>query len=173
MRPRPFVAVVAAAALTVACGGTPDAVEWRNVRFDVPEGWVIVEASDTRLRLASGPAERAAETDGLVTLTLTFDPRVLPGDVRAGLAARGVTVESDGAIVVGDEVPATRIVALDTSFEPPTREAYVLVPSRGVVAVVEVLPGSGAADPAARLLAELDVALEVLVGADYGPPLVG
>lgn len=159
--------------LAVACGGTPDVIEWRNVRLDVPEGWVVVEVTDERVRLASAAAERAAETDGLVTLTLSFDPRVLPTDVRAALAARGATVESDGAITVGDEVPATRIVAFDPSVDPPTREAIVLVPSRGIVAVVGVLPGSGATDPAARLLEELDVALGVLAGASYGPPVLG
>lgn len=156
-----------------ACGGSPTTVAWRNIVLPVPEGWVVVEVDDARVRLASASAEDGVPADGLVVLTISFDPRTLPDDVRAAAGARGATIESDAPIVVGDEVPATRFVLLEPSDGPPTREVIVLVPSRGLVAVGAVVPGVAVPDPAARLLDDLDALLSVLEDATYGPPALG
>lgn len=168
------VRLIASLALLIllGCGASPSAVEWRNVTLPVPDGWVVVEATDARLRLASASAEQEVPPEGLVVLTIAFDPRALPDDVRAQATARGATLESDSAIVVGDEVPARRFVLLDRAVIPATRELVVLVPSRGLVATGVVVPGSAVADPAARLLEDLDVLLAVLVEAVYGPPVL-
>ncbi|MEY3019088.1 MAG: hypothetical protein RLZZ272_72 [Actinomycetota bacterium] len=159
--------------LVAACGGSPSSLAWRNIVLPVPDGWVVVEESDERVRLASASAEDGVPVDGLVVLSLTFEPRTLPDDVRAAAIARGATIESDGPIVVGDEVPATRIVVLEPTAGAPTREMIVLVPSRGLVAVGGVVAGASVADPAARLLDDLDVLLSVLEDASYGPPVLG
>lgn len=169
---RTALAGLALVALT-ACGGTPTTLAWRNIVLPVPEGWVVVEVDDARVRLASASAEDGVPDDGLVVLSISFDPRTLPDDVRSGAAARGATIESDAPIVVGDEVPATRFVVFEPSAVAPTREVIVLVPSRGLVAVGSVVPGATVSDPADRLLEDLDVLLSVLEDAAYGPPELG
>ena len=156
-----------------ACGGPPSAVEWRNVVLPVPEGWVVVEVADERVRLASVSVEEGVPADGLVVLSVVFDPSALPDGVRSSTLARGAIIESDAPIVVGDEVPATRLVVLDPTQSPPTRELVVLIPSRGLVATGAVVVGSDVRDPAARLLEDLDLLLGVLVEASYGPPVLG
>lgn len=172
LRTRSLLGTFALLAVT-ACSGAPSAVEWRNVVLPVPEGWVVVEVADERVRLASASAEDGVPSEGLVVLTIAFDPRALPDDVRTSALARGAVIESDAPIVVGDDVPATRFVVLDPTQVPPTREVVVLVPSRGLVATGGVVVGPDVADPAARLLEDLDVLLGVLVEASYGPPALG
>ena len=170
--PHRLVAVLVLGLVT-ACGGQPASVDWRNVVLPVPDGWIVVEVTDERVRLASAGVDEGVPADGVTVLTVAFDPSTLPDDVRSSIRSRGATLESDAAILVGDEVPATRFVVLDTGASPPTRELIVLVPSRGIVAVGSVVPGSAVTDPAARLLDDLDAALGVLVDAAYGPPVVG
>ena len=169
----PAVVLLLMAVALVGCGTGPSTVDWRNIVLPVPEGWVVVEVADDRVRFASAAVVDEVPNDGLVLLTVSFQPSTLPDDVRSGALARGVTVESDTPIVVGDEVPATRLVLLDDTVDPATREVVVLVPSRGLVAIGSVVAGPAVTHPAARLLDDLDAILAIIVGASYGAPVLG
>lgn len=156
-----------------ACGGGVEEVRWRNVAMTLPAGWVVVDESVDHVTLANrppGPEGDTAAAGPVVVLGLSYEPDVVPDDWRRLVEELGGTVESDAAIIVGEDVPATRIVYSSTVDGVRSRTMVVIIPSRWIVALAEPVVGSGPGDPGEALLAELDAVLAVLVDARYGPP---
>ena len=156
----------------------PDVVTWRNVTLDVPDDWYLVERSDTHLSIANADLAAVRETEGpavrpegdVVAMYFTFEPETLPDDWRAFVEDQEATLESDDAIVVGENVPATRLVYRYVTNGTPTREMVVLIPSRGLVVLAQPIPRPGQDDAPEVFLAHIEVFLEVLQSAEYGAP---
>jgi hypothetical protein len=165
--------VLLLAFVLAGCGRTPTEATWRNVTIDLPDGWVVVDQADDHLSLAN----RSPDDDELqgsegtvVVLGLTYVPGVVPDDWRRLIVDLGGTLESDDAILVGGDVPATRFVWSATVDGVRSRTMVVVIPSRWIVALAEPVASGDAEDPADALLGELDAVLGMLVGATFGPP---
>jgi len=167
-------------AMSAACSpGQPSEVTWRNITFQVPDGWHVFEEEQTRLSLANadiGPeAIRSADDvpdEDLVAIFFTFEPTTQPADWREYTEAQGATVEVDEAIQLGDGVPATRIQFDYVTGGIPLREMVVLIPSRGVVALAQPVPRPGQQDGPEVFLEFREVFDEILESASFGPPLM-
>jgi len=172
--------VLLIALFLVACGGgQPSEVTWRNITFQVPEGWYVFEEADTRLSLANadiGPeAIRSADDipdQDVVAIFFTFEPSTVPADWRAYAQAQEAAVEIDESIQLGDGVPATRIQFDYVTGGIPLREMVVVIPSRGVVALAQPVPGPGQQDGPEVFLEYRAVFDEILESARFGPPLM-
>ncbi len=179
-RLRPIPLVLLLGLILVSCGGgQPSEVTWRNVTFQVPDGWYVFEEADTRLSLANadiGPeAVRSNDdlpVDDVVAIFFTYEPSTRPADWRAYADAQEATVEVDEAIQLGDGVPATRIQFDYVTGGIPLREMIVLIPSRGIVALAQPVPRSGQQNGPEVFLEYRDVFDEILESARFGPPVM-
>lgn len=177
-----LVALLGAALVLGACSGgsQPSSVTWRNVTVPVPDGWYVIEQADTRLSLAShdlrpdqaagSPADRP-EGD-VLGMFFTFEPRTIPDDWRRFVAEQGATLESDQALVLEGDVPATQLVYSYVTDGLPTREMVVVIPSRAIVLIAQPIPAPGDEDGPEVFLRHIETFLEVLEGARFGPPLM-
>ena len=167
----------------LGCGGDdpqPEAVTWRNVTLDLPDEWYLVEQSETHLTISNQDLGVSEETeqprprfDGdVVAMYFTYEPETLPDDWRAFVEDQDATLESDDSIVVGSNVPATRIVYSYVTNGVPTREMVVLIPSRGIVVLSQPIPGPSGDDAPQVFLRHIETFLEVLQTAEYGAPLL-
>ena len=116
--------LIALSLVLTACGGgnQPSSVTWRNVTLQMPDGWYVFEEEETRLSISNadiGPeAMRGADPDDdeaelpndVVAMFFTFEAQASPAAWRAYAEQQDATVESDEQILVGEDVPATRIV---------------------------------------------------------------
>ena len=145
---RVVLLVLAAAVALAACGGDEGALEWRDARLQIPDGWVVFDEEDTRLSIANvplGPEVEEMPEGDVVAIFLTHEVGAGPGAWREYAEANDVEVERDEAIEVGG-VPATRLQLLDQaggSGDTLTREMVVVVPSREVVMLAQPLPSLG------------------------------
>ena len=182
-RARPLLAVALCALLVVGCGGEdrqPDTVEWRNIRLDVPDGWYVYERSDAHLSMSNvdlGPRddveEFVAPAEGVVAMAFTYEPDTIPADWRRFVEQQDATLESDQAITLDDEVPATQLVFSYTSSSgSPTREMVVIIPSRAVVVLSQPVPARGDTDGPEVFLDHVETFLEVLETAEFGRPVL-
>jgi hypothetical protein len=183
-RSPPLFLVVLALVLT-ACGGgnQPSTVTWRNVTLQMPDGWYLFEEEETRLSISNadiGPeAMRTVEEDpdveprtDVVAMFLTYEPRTVPGDWRTYAEQQDATIESDEQIVVGGDVPATRIVFSYVTDDVPLREMVVVIPSRSIVVLAQPVPTLGQQDGPEVFLDHVDTFIEVLDTADLGAPVL-
>ncbi len=163
--------------LLAACGGQPDSVSWRNLTFDVPDGWYVFEETDTRLSLSNadiGPeairsAEDAPEGD-VVALFLTYEPGASADAWRTYVEQQEGTLEEDESFQLGEGVPANRLVFEYVTGGIPMREMIVVIPSRDVVALAQPVPRLGQEDGPDVFLdyrATFDAVIESVV---FGPP---
>lgn len=174
-----LVAVLAACGLLLAaCGGEPSSVRWRNVTFDVPDGWFVFEEADTRLSMSNadiGPeAIRSANDvpdEDVVAIFFTYEPSASPDDWRRYAEQQGATVEVDEQIHLGEGVPATRLVFDYVTQDIPMREMVVVIPSRRIVALAQPVPRDGQQDGPEIFLDHRDRFDEILESAVFGPPL--
>ncbi len=175
--------IVLALAITACGGNQPSSVTWRNVTLPMPDGWYVFEEEDTRLSISNadiGPeAIRTAEEDpdveprtDVVAMFLTYEPRTVPGDWRDYAERQDATVESDEQIVLGGDVPATRIVFSYVTDGIPLREMVVVIPSRSIVVLAQPVPTFGQQDGPEVFLDHVDTFIEVLDGADFGAPVL-
>ncbi len=171
--------LLAGVVLAACAGGQPSSVTWRNVTFQVPDGWYVFEETDTRLSLSNadiGPeAIRSADDvpdQDVVAIFLTFEPTTQPADWRAYTEAQDATVEVDEAIQLGDGVPATRIVFDYVTGGVPLREMVVVIPSRGIVALAQPVPRLGQTDGPDVFLEYRETFDEILESATFGPPVM-
>ena len=180
---RHLVWVLLLAAALLGCGEEdrqPDTVTWRNVTLDLPDDWFLVERGETHLSIANQDLRVPEEGDGprprpegdVVAMYFTFEPETLPDDWRAFVEEQGATLESDDSIVVGGNVPATRIVYSYTTNGVPTREMVVLIPSRGIVVLAQPIPRPGGEDAPQVFLEYVETFLDVLQTAEYGAPMM-
>lgn len=174
--------VVLSLAITACGGNQPSSVTWRNVTLPVPDGWYVFEEEDTRLSISNadiGPeALRTAEdldveprTD-VVAMFLTHEPRTIPGDWRDYAEQQDATIESDEQIVVGGDVPATRIVFSYVTDGIPLREMVVVIPSRQIVVLAQPVPTFRQQDGPEVFLEYVDTFIEVLETTEFGAPVV-
>ena len=167
------------ALLLVACGGQPSSVTWRNVTFEIPDGWYVFEETDTRLSLSNadiGPeAIRSADDvpdEDVVAIFLTYEPGASPDDWRRYVEQQDATLEVDEAIQLGDGVPATRLVFDYVTGEIPLREMVVVIPSRHIVALAQPVPRIGRQDGPEIFLDHRETFDEILETATLGPPVM-
>lgn len=186
-RARPPLVVVLCAVLAVlvsACGGEdlqPDAVEWRNVALDVPDDWYVYERSDVHLSMSNadlgtrneGDADFVAPDEGVVSMNFTYEPDTVPDDWRRFVDEQDATLETDQAITLDGDVPATQLVFSYTSTSgSPTREMVVVIPSRAIVVLSQPVPARGASDGPDVFLTHIETFLEVLETAEFGRPVM-
>ena len=173
---------VALAVMLVACGSDGpdqvDSVEWRNIEFDLPDGWYRFEETDTRLSVANQPIgteadlEQLDEDDDTVAMFLTFEPDTQPDDWRTFAEQQDATIETDDQLILGEDIPATRLVFSYESDGSPTREMVVLIPSRRVVVLAQPVPGPGDEDAPEVFLEHLDTFMEMLDTFELGAPVL-
>jgi len=152
--------------LLAGCGGS-DAVEWPGLRMELPAGWEVLDVVPQRLVLAD---HLAAEGERGVTITFLRSPGVLPDAWRATVAERGALLESDEAVRIAGDVPATQLVLLDTVQGTQVRETLLVVPSRELVIAItpRVVPGD--TDGPYLLLGALDEVRAFLDGIELAVP---
>lgn len=182
-RARQLAVVLLVCLGVVACGGDPDpqpdVIEWRNITMDVPDGWWLIERSDTHLTLSNAnlAVEREADEpfdppeEGVVRLALTFEPGTQPDDWRRFVEQQDATLESDARLTLGERTPATQLLFSYTTNNIATREMVVLIPSRQVVALAQPVPGPDGNAPEI-FLDHIETFLEVLETAEFGPPVL-
>lgn len=182
VRPRraaALILVVLALALA-ACGEDrqPSSVTWRNVTFQVPDGWYVTEQAETRLSLSNHDIGPDTDRDApppegdVVAMNLTYDPQTGPADIRRFVEEQDATLEGDEALVLDGEVPATQIVYAFETNGIPTREMYVVVPSRAIVLLAQPVPSPGDTDAPEVFLRHIETFLEVLETARFGAPVL-
>lgn len=152
-----------------ACTGSSQ-VSWPGVRFDLPEGWEVLEQTGERLVLADHLAE---EGERGVLVTFLRVPGTLPDDWRENVAARGAELESDEAVLISGDVPATQLVLRDTVDGTPVREVLLVVSSRGLVIAVLPRLAPGDQDGPELLLESLDAVRGLLDAVELAPPDLG
>ena len=135
-------------------------VSWPGVRFQLPEGWEVLEQTSARLLLAD---HLAAEGERGVLVTFLRVPGTLPDDWRATIAERGAELESDEGVLISGDVPATQLVLRDTVGSTPVREVLLIVASRGLVVAVTPRVQPGELDGPDLLLESLDAVRAMLV----------
>jgi len=153
----------------VACSSSSQ-VSWPGLRFDLPAGWEVLEQSSDRLVLADHLSE---EGERGVLVTFLRVPGTLPDDWRDTVAARGALLESDEAVMISGDVPATQLVLLDTVDGTPVREVLLVVASRGLVIAVIPRVRAGDQDGPELLLESLDAVRGLLDEVELAPPVLG
>ena len=168
-RHRPLLLLTVASLLVAACSG-PERVDWPGARFDVPEGWELVAQDPDRLVLAD---HLAVEGERGVLVTFLRVPGTLPDDWRTRVAERGATLESDEAVLVAGDVPATQLILRDERDGTPVREAILVVASRGLVIAITPRVEPGEQDGPELLLESLDGVRAVLDRIELALPALG
>jgi len=180
---RAVATLLALALLAVACGGDtsqPSSVEWRNVALQLPDDWYLFEEEETRLSISNqdiGLGEVMGEPrdrpDGdVVAMFFTYEPNTVPADWRDFVAQQDATLETDQALELQGEVPATQLVFSYTTDGIPTREMVVVIPSRSIVVLSQPVPEPGDTDAPDVFLEYIEDFLEVLNTAEFGAPLL-
>jgi len=176
--------VLAAAALAVVatgCGESnqPSSVEWRNITMDLPDGWYLFEEEDTRLSLSNqdigiseveGEPKERPEGD-TVAMFFTYEPGTVPDDWRDLLGGLDADIETDRALRLAGDVPATQIVYRYETQGVITREMAVVIPSRSVVLLAQPVPAPVDGDVSEVFLDHLDDFMSVLESAEFGAPV--
>jgi len=153
--------------LAAACGNSAE-LRWASVRAELPAGWEVLASSDTQLILAD---HVAADGGRGVLVTFLRAPGTLPDDWRSTVADRGALLESDEAVLVAGDVPATQLILLDDIDGTLVREALLVIPSRGLVIAVTPRLEAGDADGPELLLESLDAVRSFLDGIQLAIPL--
>ncbi len=175
-----IVVLALLAGVLAACGGSdqPDQVEWRNIGIDLPDDWYLFEETDTRLSISNqplgtsaDPAEIAAAED-VVAMFLTYEPDALPRDWREFADQQDATIETDDQLILGEDVPATRLVFAYETNGVPTREMVVVIPSRDVVILAQPVPYQDDRDGPEVFLRYVDTFMEVVESLELGAPVL-
>jgi hypothetical protein len=153
--------------IAAACGSSSE-LRWAGVRAELPAGWEILASSDTQLILAD---HVAADGGRGVLVTFLRAPGTLPDDWRSTVADRGALLESDEAVLVAGDVPATQLVLLDDVDGTRVREALLVIPSRGIVVAITPRLEVGDTDGPELLLESLDAVRGFLDGIQLAIPL--
>ncbi len=153
--------------LVAACG-TSSELRWASVRAELPAGWELLASSDTQLILAD---HVVADGGRGVLVTFLRSPGTLPDDWRGAVADRGALLESDEAVLVAGDVPATQLILLDDIDGTRVREAVLVIPSRGLVVAITPRLEAGDTDGPELLLESLDAVRSFLDGIQLAIPL--
>jgi hypothetical protein len=185
-RPRPATTLVGlclgvlALVLAACSSDQPSSVTWRNVELQLPDGWYLFEEEEDRLSISNqdiGIGEvvgtPADWPDGdVVAMFFTYEPETLPGDWRELLARLDAEIETDAALVLPGEVPATQLVYRYETEGVVTREMVVVIPSRSIVLLAQPVPTPTDDDVSEVFLAYLDEMMGVLESATFGAPVL-
>ncbi len=168
------------AACTAGGGGGAGPMAWRDLDLVVPAGWqVLAERGDLLLIAnrdlraddieATPSLPQDPEANDAVAVQFTTDPTNADA-WRALIEAEGGQVESDRRIQL-DGIPATSITFSWVTYDVPTREQVVIVPSRELVILLQPVPVQGqrtAPDVYLRHVEEFQAILDSL---DFGAPV--
>ena len=181
-RPRLLLLFLVLAVGLAACGdggNQPSSVTWRNVTFQLPDGWYLFEEEDTRLSISNqdigpppgGEQQRDRPDGDVVAMFFTYEPDTVPEDWRRFVEQQDATLESDVQIVLDREIPATRLVFSNVTNGIPTREMVVVIPSRGIVLLAQPVPAPTDTDAPQIFLDYIETFLEVVETAEFGAPV--
>lgn len=173
---RGLVASLVLALLLVACGdgGT---VTWRDLTIDLPEGWVVFDEEPTRLGIANERLGADLEEDEwpegrVLAMFFHHEPGIRPDDWREYIAERDeAELESDTAIELDGEIPATQLIYRTEGNGTPTREMVVVVPARELEILAQPVPRPDEADAQDFFLENLQTFLDVIESARFGAPV--
>jgi hypothetical protein len=172
-----LAALLSVGLLLGACGGDDGTVTWRGLTIDVPDGWTVFEDEDTRLSLGNQPlGQDVSEEDrpegDVVAMFFRHDQRVRPDAWREHIEELDESaLESDDAIELDGEVPATRMIYSHVTNGLPMREMVVLVPSRGIEILAQPVPDPGDTDGPEVFMEHIETFMEVLDSARFGAPV--
>jgi hypothetical protein len=152
--------------LATACG-TSSELRWASVRAELPVGWEVVRSTDAQLVLADHVAQDGGRG---VLITFLRAPGTLPDDWRRTVTERGALLESDEAVLVAGDVPATQLILRDTVDGIPLREALLVIPSREIVVAITPRLTAGDTDGPDLLLESLDAVRAFLDGIQLAVP---
>lgn len=169
---RRATATLLVALLVSACGGGAGRDRsWRDLELTLPEGWIVFDEEPTRLSVADdelgeegarGPAEAAA--------FFTHEPRSSPDDWRQLIEGDlDGTLERDEAVSVGG-APATKLVFRHDSSGVPMREMVVVIPSRGIVILMQPVVVRGQTDGPELFATHLEAFEDLLSSLRFGAP---
>lgn len=144
---------------------------WRDLQLQLPTGWQAYEQRDDLLYMADGlPGEDGVRGDLEVAAQFTFEPNTVSDDWREFVEQQGGTMEVDEAVNIGG-VPGTRFVFSYVTNDVPLREMVVVLPSRGVVGLLQAVPVAGQKDAPDVFLRRADEFNAILDSIDFGAPL--
>lgn len=156
--------------VVAACGGDPSAVAWRDLTMTLPDGWEQYDQSETLLYVADGETGDVGDPGDLtVAAQFTYEPQTTADDWRDFVVDEDATLEQDEAVEIGG-VPATRLVYSFVTNGVPTREMVVVVPSRGVVGLLQPVPVQGQQDGPDVFLANVDDFDAIIDSIRFGAP---
>lgn len=177
-RNRRLVWALLLAVLLAACGGDGE-VRWRDLRLELPDGWVVFEEEDSRLSIANAPLGVGSDIEEIrdqdvVALFFTHEPDASPDAWRRLIeGVDGAELESDRRIDLGG-VPATELVWSQAfGSGQPTREMVIVVPPRQVVVLAQPVPLPGDTDAPEVFDAHRDVIDGILGSVRWGAPVDG
>lgn len=160
--------------VAVGCSSVPgpgSVLSWRELRIDLPDGWVELNRTDTSLTVGdgAGSTEPGVRGDLAVATQFTIEPGTTADDWRRFVQDQDGTVESDGATTVGG-LPATVIQFSFVTNGIPTRERIVIVPSRDLVVLQQPVPMQGETAAPEWFDAHLDEFDALLADIVFGAP---
>jgi len=155
-------------AVATACGPYSE-FRWASVSAELPQGWELLASSDTQLVLAD---HLASEGERGVLVTFLRAPGALPDDWRRTVVERGALLESDQAVLIAGDVPATQLILLDDVDGTPFREAILVIPSRELVIAITPRIVPGETDGPELTLQSLDAVRAFLDGIRLGVPVM-
>jgi hypothetical protein len=107
-----------------------------------------------------------------VLVTFLRAPGALPDDWRRTVVERGALLESDQAVLIAGDVPATQLILLDDIDGTPFREAILVIPSREIVIAITPRIVAGETDGPELTLQSLDAVRAFLDGIRLGVPVM-
>jgi len=147
--------------------------------MELPDGWYLFEEEETRLSISNQdigisevqgePTERP-EGD-TVAMFFTYERSSIPDDWRDLLEDLDAEIETDRALRLAGDVPATQIVYRYETQGIITREMAVVIPSRSIVLLAQPVPAPGDDDVSDIFLEYLDDFMSVLESAEFGAPV--
>lgn len=175
LAPRTLLRSLLPLALLVLLGGcaSEDAGSWRDLAYDLPEGWTVYERGSAHLSAASAPIgeEDPDPGPGVVAVQFTHDPAAsLPGAWRDFLAEEGADIEEDRSGTL-DGVPTTTFVYRLTTNGITTREMLTVVPSRELYILMQPVPRAGDTDAPEVFRRNRDAFESILASIDFGAPI--
>lgn len=161
-------------AVTACSSGSGGRQEWRGLSLTLPDGWVRFEHSETLMGVANAPLGQEDGDPGerVVAAQFTYEPSASPDDWRQFVEEQDGTLETDERIVL-DEIPATKLVFSYTTNRIPTREMVVVIPSRGMVVLMQPVPVRGQTDAPEIFLEHVEEFEAILASIEFGAPYQG
>ncbi len=175
-----LLGVLALGLASCSASSQPDAVSWRNVEMELPDGWYLFEDEPDRLSISNqdigigdvvGTPADWPEGD-VVAMFFTYEPDTLPADWRDLLGRLDAEIEADTSLTLQGDVPATQLIYRYETEGVRTREMVVLIPSRAIVLLAQPVPTPADEDVTEVFLAYLDDFMGVLESATFGAPLL-